>query len=127
MGKDGTIKSCFISYCHENIDRPTLDHIIHIIRGNLGREAEGLFDMRLHYTDDFSKLMALLEKVDAVANCLNIFLSPMGARLQSSSGVELTSKARRYVECCTLRQSSVWGKWRNAPGKTGLIASLVEL
>jgi energy-coupling factor transporter ATP-binding protein EcfA2 len=66
MAKRETPKRCFISYCHQNIDRPTLDYIIRVVKDTLGKTAEILFDVRLEYGKDFSAFMALLENVDAV-------------------------------------------------------------
>src|SRR5882672_8333857 len=59
-------RRCFISYCHEGIDRGALDYVIYVLRDALGRHAELLFDIDMKFGGDIAKFMAMLDTVDVV-------------------------------------------------------------
>ncbi len=95
----------FVSYCHDGIDRPTLDYVVAVLRERFKSSADLLIDERLPVGGDFSQFMALLDAVDAVI----IILTPQyKARvLQRQGGVyeEFTRIWNRYDSIRPERES----------------------
>ncbi len=60
------MKTCFISYCHDNIDRPSLSYLIHLLSEVLGQNAKVFYDQHLPYGKSFKDFMAMLDNVDVV-------------------------------------------------------------
>lgn len=89
---------CFISYCHDDVDRVTLDYLRFLLKEHSEERYELLIDEELHYGADLNDFMDLLNVVDAVI----LLLSPAYKRKvdDRKGGVhnEYSKIYRRYCE-----------------------------
>lgn len=89
---------CFVSYCHDDVDRVTLDYVRFLLKEHSEEKYELLFDEDLHYGADLSDFMDLLNEVDAVI----LVLSPAYKRKveERKGGVynEYSKIFQRYSE-----------------------------
>jgi len=89
---------CFVSYCHDDVDRVTLDYVRFLLKEHSEERYELLIDEDLHYGADLTAFMDLLNEVDAVI----LILSPAYKRKieERKGGVysEYSKIYRRYSE-----------------------------
>ena len=109
---------CFISYCHQDIDRTDLDYFTDLLESHSNQKYEILIDQKLEPGSNINEFMELLNTVDAVI----LILSPEYKRrvLHKEGGVyrEFKTICNRYEQ---LQEEKKQGK------KTGDILGFFEL
>lgn len=117
--------TCFLSYCHQDVDRVILDYLKVTLEENSNQEYEILLDAELHYGSSLTEFMALLEKVHAVI----ILMTPAyKARLLNRGGgvyEEYTRIILRYLELKEIQERED-KKIREIPGYFELIPVLLS-
>lgn len=56
----------FVSYCHSDIERDTLEYLILHLEDSLGPNCRVLYDQRLRFGEDWSRFMEMVDSVDRV-------------------------------------------------------------
>lgn len=109
---------CFVSYCHDDVDRSTLDYLRYLLKEQSDEKYELLIDEDLEYGADLTAFMELLDDVDAVL----LLLSPAYKRkVAERKGGVFNEYSKIYHRYCEQQEERKSGK------KLGEIEGYFEL